>query len=174
MDQTISRKEFRAFWRETSTVHTFNQHVQLWYYDAHLSPCGPILTNSLLLGGSFGKFGGGGAALQRQPADGSYDASDFGGGFQGTQDTGVGGSSPRSPKRSGAIVQTLTPVTVRQLQLAQHSHPDDIFKVDDRELNQVSLTISLPFQPRLNCVIFPQQDHSCRADCKSSSAVYQC
>ena len=58
--------------------------------------------------------------------------------FQGTQDTAA---SPGrgTQKRSGAIVQTLTPVTVRQLHLAQHTHPDDIFKVDDRELNQVRL-----------------------------------
>lgn len=94
-------------------------------------------------GGGFGnKFGGAApAAQQQQQQQQSFEASDFGGaadaqgGFQGTQDVSPG----RSPKRGGAIVQTLTPVTVRQLLLAKLSGSEDVFKVDDRELNQITM-----------------------------------
>eukprot|EP01089_Gocevia_fonbrunei_P000115 TRINITY_DN10115_c0_g1_i1.p1 TRINITY_DN10115_c0_g1~~TRINITY_DN10115_c0_g1_i1.p1 ORF type:complete len:313 (-),score=58.12 TRINITY_DN10115_c0_g1_i1:13-900(-) len=41
--------------------------------------------------------------------------------------------------RSGAVVQTLTPLTVRQVYNAGQSHPDDVFRVDEKELNQVTL-----------------------------------
>jgi len=60
------------------------------------------------------------------------------GGFAGTQsDTSV---SPRSPKsQSGAIVQTLTPVTIRQLFNAIQSQPEDVYKVDGKELNQITI-----------------------------------
>lgn len=96
------------------------------------------------------KFGGGGGGFQQQQQQygggDSYEPSDLGGGdgggFHGTQGEG---DTPRAAKRSGAIVQTLTPVTVRQLHLATHTHPDDIFKVDDRELNQVQLAQTLSF-----------------------------
>jgi len=73
---------------------------------------------------------------------GGYDdsASQFAGqgGFAGTQsDTAVSPSSPKS--QSGAIVQTLTPVTIRQLFNAIQSQPEDVYKVDGKELNQITI-----------------------------------
>jgi len=49
------------------------------------------------------------------------------------------GDSPSKGGQSGGIVQTLTPITIRQLYNATQQQPEDIFKVDGKELNQVTL-----------------------------------
>ena len=49
------------------------------------------------------------------------------------------GDSPSKGGQSGGIIQTLTPVTIRQLYNATQQQPEDIFKVDGKELNQVTL-----------------------------------
>jgi len=51
-------------------------------------------------------------------------------------------TSPHSPSKgnqSGGIIQTLTPVTIRQLYNAVQQQPGDIFKVDGKELNQITI-----------------------------------
>jgi len=36
------------------------------------------------------------------------------------------------------MVQTLIPLTIRQLYNAKQSHPDDVFRIDNKELNQIT------------------------------------
>jgi len=47
--------------------------------------------------------------------------------------------SPSKKSRSGAVNQSLMPVTIKQLFGATQAHADDAFKVDNKELNQVTI-----------------------------------
>jgi len=78
-----------------------------------------------------------------------YNYSTSPSGFQG----GVGGflsgspahdgspstDSPSKKSRSGAVNQSLMPLTIKQLFSATQAHADDVFKIDNRELNQVTI-----------------------------------
>lgn len=57
----------------------------------------------------------------------------------GTQNEATSPHSPSKGGPSGGIIQTLTPVTIRQLYNATQQQPEDIFKVDGKELNQVTI-----------------------------------
>jgi len=79
-------------------------------------------------------YDGGGQGYDESPSQ----FAGQGGGFMGTQNETP---SPHSPSKgqSGGIIQTLTPVTIRQLFNATQQQPEDIFKVDGKELNQVTI-----------------------------------
>jgi len=51
--------------------------------------------------------------------------------------------SPTNKKRSGGLNQSLIPVTIKQLHNATQGQPEDIFRVDGRELNQVTFVANV-------------------------------
>jgi len=59
-----------------------------------------------------------------------------GGGFSNDNPTNT---PKKSQYRSGANKQSLLPLTIRQLLTSAQSHTDDIFKVDGRELAQITI-----------------------------------
>jgi len=64
-----------------------------------------------------------------------------GGGFDSNSSPAT--DSPTKKGRSGAAQQSLTPVTIKQLYEATQQHPDDVFKVGQRELHQVTLVANV-------------------------------
>jgi len=68
--------------------------------------------------------GNGGAGYMHSPTTVDSTSSDF----------------PSAKKgRSGITSQSLQPVTIRQLFYASQAHPDDVFKIDGRDINQISV-----------------------------------
>jgi replication factor A2 len=62
-----------------------------------------------------------------------------GGYFANSPHDGSPNTDQQPQKRSGAGNQSLTPVTIKQLNSATQAHTDDVFKVDNHELNQVTI-----------------------------------
>jgi len=79
---------------------------------------------------------------QQQQGGDDDAASQYGqGGFMSTQNDPAATSPQQSPSKGSqpGIIQTLTPVTIRQLYNAVQQQPEDIFKVDGKELNQITI-----------------------------------
>jgi len=75
---------------------------------------------------------------------GGFNANQFAGqgGFINNSPTGADSPTSESPstkKKSGATNQSLVPVTVKQLLNATQAHAEDGFKIDGKELNQITL-----------------------------------
>jgi len=88
-------------------------------------------------GGSFNNFGGGGYGASNFAPQGGYVAS------TPNNDESPATDSTPNKKRSGATNQSLVPLTIKQLHNATQAHPDDIFRVDGRELNQVTIVANI-------------------------------
>jgi len=63
-----------------------------------------------------------------------------GGGFEASPNIE---GTPKTKGRSGGGYQTMTPVTIKQLYNAVQAVPDDVFKVDGHDLNQVTIVGSV-------------------------------
>jgi hypothetical protein len=86
--------------------------------------------------GGFDSSGGQQFPPNYDASPGQFSGTQQEGGFIGTQESSSSPARP-SPKRGGGYIQTLTPVTIRQLYNATQALSDDVFKVDGKELNQV-------------------------------------
>jgi len=63
-----------------------------------------------------------------------------GGGFEASPNVE---GTPKTKGRSGGGYQTMTPVTIKQLFNAVQAVPDDVFKVDGHDLNQITVVGSV-------------------------------
>jgi len=68
----------------------------------------------------------------------------YGGGFQNDYNNSPTNSPSQSKtKKSGTKYQSLFPVTIKQLLNAQQSQPDDSFRIDNHELQQVTIVANI-------------------------------